>query len=397
MRVQIVDIDHMGRGIAKENNKVIFIPKTIPGDKVEIDIVNSKKNYDEGRVKEIINNSDDRVEAKCPYYDICGGCNISNYIYDKQLLYKKNKVINIFKRFLNIDINPEIISSKKEYAYRNKITLHNDNKLGLVSLDNEIINIDKCLLVSDKINNLIDKIKKEDISNIKEITIREFNNGLVLDINGNMNVDNVKDDVIAIYMNNELIYEKERGYFILNDIKYYVSNNAFFQINTSNIENLYNQIIRLGNFNKNDKVIDLYCGVGSITLYISSYVKNVLGIEIVDSAIDSAKENAKINNIKNVSFKCGSVSSLIDDNKTANKIIVDPPRSGLDKHTVKVLNTSKVERIIYVSCDPITLARDINLLNNYELKDIILIDMFPQTYHCESIVLLKLKKGGNKW
>ena len=391
MKVIINDIDHMGRGITKIDNIITFTPKTIPEDIVNIDIIKKKKNYQEGKLLKVIEKSPNRIKTKCPYYDVCGGCHISNLSYNNQLIYKKNKVINIFKKYSDIIINPEIIPSTKEYQYRNKITYHNGEYLGLVSIDNKIINIDSCLLVSDKVNNLLKKIKKEDTKEIKELTIREFANGLVLDIKGNLFTDNLKEDVISIYKNNNLIYEKEKGYFILNNIKYYVSNNSFFQINTSNIETLYNQIIKLADFKKNDKVIDLYCGVGSITLYISKLVKEILGIEIVESAIEKAKENAKINNIKNAKFKCGAVSSLIDNFIDADKIIVDPPRSGLDKHTINVLNNSKTKKIIYVSCDPITLARDIKNLNNYELKNIVLIDMFPQTYHVESIALLKLK------
>ena len=391
MKVIINDIDHMGRGITKIDNIITFTPKTIPEDIVNIDIIKKKKNYQEGKLLKVIEKSPNRIKTKCPYYDVCGGCHISNLSYNNQLIYKKNKVINIFKKYSDIIINPEIIPSTKEYQYRNKITYHNGEYLGLVSIDNKIINIDSCLLVSDKVNNLLKKIKKEDTKEIKELTIREFANGLVLDIKGNLFTDNLKEDVISIYKNNNLIYEKEKGYFILNNIKYYVSNNSFFQINTSNIETLYNQIIKLDDYKKNDKVIDLYCGVGSITLYISKLVKEILGIEIVESAIEKAKENAKINNIKNAKFKCGAVSSLIDNFIDADKIIVDPPRSGLDKHTINVLNNSKTKKIIYVSCDPITLARDIKNLNNYELKNIVLIDMFPQTYHVESIALLKLK------
>ena len=389
MEVIIKDIDHMGRGITKIDNKITFIPKSIKDDVLNIELTNKKKNYNEGKIINIIKDSPDRIPSKCKYYDICGGCNISNLSYQKQLEYKKNKVINIFKKYSNIDINPEIIPSKKEYNYRNKITFHNG--LSLVSIDNKPINIDSCLLVSDKINNLIKKIKSEDTSNIEELTIREFDNGLVLDIKGNLNIDNIKSNVISIYKNNKHVFEKEKGYFILNNIKYYVSNDSFFQINTSNIETLYNQVIKLGNFSKQDKVIDLYCGVGSITLYVSKYVKEILGIEIIEKAIISAKYNAKINNINNATFKCGSVSTLIDNNINADIMIVDPPRTGLDKHTKEVLNKSKIKKIIYVSCDPLTLARDIKSLNNYKLNDIILVDMFPQTYHVESVCLLSHK------
>jgi len=164
---------------------------------------------------------------------------------------------------------------------------------------------------------------------------------------------------------------------------------VFFQINTSNISKLYNEIIRYGEFTKNDVVIDLYCGVGSISLYIAKYVKSVLGIEIVEDAIKDAKENAKINNINNVKFLCGDVSKLIDGNINGDTLIVDPPRIGIDEYSLEVINKSKINKIIYVSCDPMTLVRDIKKLDNYELCNISVVDMFPQTHHVESITVLK--------
>lgn len=389
MKINIIDIDHKGNGIGKINNKVVFVPKTITGDICDIEIIKSYKNYDIGKLNKIEEESIDRINAKCPYYQICGGCNISNLDYDKQLEFKVNKVKNIFKRYLNINIEPNIIDSIDKYEYRNKITYHNDKTLGLVSIYDDVIDINNCLLVSNRINNLYNKIKKEDLSLVDKIIIKECNNGLILDIIGNMNIDNIKEDTISIYMNNKCMFKKEDGYINIGDIKYIVSNKSFFQVNTNNIYRLYDEIIRYGNFNKDDEVIDLYCGVGSITLYIAKYVKKVLGIEIIEDAIRDAKENARINNINNVSFICGDVSKLIDENIHGNKLIVDPPRVGLDKHTVDIINNSKIDKLIYVSCDPMTLVRDIKNLTNYELKEVSVVDMFPQTHHCESIAVFE--------
>lgn len=389
MKINIIDIDHKGNGIGKINNKVVFVPKTITGDICDIEIIKSYKNYDIGKLNKIEEESIDRINAKCPYYQICGGCNISNLDYDKQLEFKVNKVKNIFKRYLNINIEPNIIDSIDKYEYRNKITYHNDKTLGLVSIYDDVIDINNCLLVSNKVNNLYNKIKKEDLSLVDKIIIKECNNGLILDIIGNMNIDNIKEDTISIYMNNKCMFKKEDGYINIGDIKYIVSNKSFFQVNTNNIYRLYDEIIRYGNFSKDDEVIDLYCGVGSITLYIAKYVKKVLGIEIIEDAIRDAKENARINSINNVSFICGDVSKVIDENIHGNKLIVDPPRVGLDKHTVDIINNSKIDKLIYVSCDPMTLVRDIKNLTNYELKEVSVVDMFPQTHHCESITVLE--------
>ena len=389
MKVKIIDMDHKGNGIGKIDNKVIFIPKSVAGDYVDIDIYKENKKYNIGKINKIVDKSDLRINAVCPYYEVCGGCNISNLNYADQLEFKKNKVINVFKKYLNVDINPNIIGSKREYGYRNKITYHNDACLGLIGEFDGIVDIDKCLLVSDKVNELYSEIKKLDLLLVKLITIRECNNGLILIVDGKLDIDNLKTYCIEIVVNNKTVYQKEAGYIKIGNLEYKVSPKSFFQINTSNISNLYDEIIKYGEFTNEDKVIDLYCGVGSISLYIAKYVKSVLGIEIIPEAIKNAKENAKINQIENAQFICGDVSKLIDDNIDCDTLIVDPPRVGLDRHTIDVINKKKINKLIYVSCDAMTLVRDIKLLNNYKLENISVIDMFPETHHCESITVLE--------
>ena len=388
MEVEIIDLDHKGNGMARVNNKIMFIPKCVVGDSVLVDIVKHHKKYDEGRVNKIITSSDDRIESICPNYNVCGGCNISYLNYSYQLEYKKNKVINIFKSYLNIDFDIDIIGSDNRYEYRNKITYKCNNKLGLVSIDNDVINIDKCYLVSERVNELYGLINKIDLSRVNKVIIKECDNGLILSIDGEIDIDSIKDKCLSIYVNNKCVYKVDDGYIYIGDIKYLVSMNSFFQINTQNISRLYDVILRYGDFKSSDKVIDLYCGVGSISLYVSKYVDSVLGIEIVEDAIKDAKENARINSITNVDFICGDVSKLVDDNVFGNKIIVDPPRVGLDNHKIDVLNMVNVERLIYVSCDPMTLVRDLKKLDKYEIRDVTLVDMFPQTHHCEVVVLL---------
>jgi len=392
MEVKIIDMDHKGSGIARYNNKICFIPKCVNEDIVDIDIVKSHKKYDTGRVNKFVSKGDKHVDSICPYYNLCGGCNISNLDYDNQLIYKKNKVINIFKRYLDISINPEIIGSDNNYKYRNKITYHvNNGKIGLMDIDNKLIPINNCLLVSDKVNELYKNICLEEISKVNKIIIKECDNGLILSIDGNMDITKISNLCINIYMNGKSVYKKCDGYILVNDIKYLVNERSFFQVNTNNINKLYDVVLRYGNFKKSDNVIDLYCGVGSISLYISKYVNSVLGIEIIPEAIIDAEDNAKLNKISNTKFICGDVSKLIDDNINGDIIIVDPPRIGLDNHSVDVLNKSMAKKIIYVSCDPMTLVRDISKMDNYKLKEITLVDMFPQTHHVESVCLLEFK------
>ena len=391
MKLTITKMDHLGKGISKYNDKVIFIPKTIPGDICEVTIYKQNKKYDIAKLDKIITKSNLRVDAICPYYYTCGGCNISNLDYENQLIFKENKVKDIFKKYLNTDITPNVLGSKNRYGYRNKVTYHYDSHLGLVSEFSGIIDIKKCLIADDEINKAYTIIKKEDLSNVKTITIRKCDNGLTLNIIGNMNIDNISKYFIAINMNNKSVYKKDDGYISINNIKYKVSINSFFQINTSNIHVLYDEIIRIGEFNKNDTVIDLYCGVGSISLYIAKYVKKVLGIEIIGDAINDAKYNAKLNHIDNASFLCGDVAKLIDDTIKCDTLIVDPPRTGLDKHTIEVINNTNIKKIIYVSCDVMSLVRDINNLSNYKMSNISIVDMFPETHHCECIITLKHK------
>lgn len=392
MRISVVRMDHLGRGIGYNEGKVIFIPKAIPGDVVDIEITNSYKKYDIGKIIEIIEPSNERIDAGCPYYYECGGCHISNLKYFNQVNFKKDKVIDIFKRYLNKEIVPRVISSEKDFEYRNKITYQVENgKIGLVDINNNFIEIDKCLLVSDRVNKLLSMLKKEDLSKTIKIVIRECDNGLILSITGDIKIDNLVNECLEIYINGERKYFLEEGYLYIGNLKYRVSDKSFFQINTSNICHLCDEVIRYGEFTGNERVIDLYCGVGSISLYISRYVKSVLGIEIVKEAIDDANYNKKINKIDNATFICSDVAKIIDDKIECDTLIVDPPRAGLDKHTKSVINDSNIKKVIYVSCDPMTLVRDLKDLDMYNLEKISIVDMFPQTCHVETICVLERK------
>ena len=392
MRISVKRMDHLGRGIGYNEGKVIFIPKAIPGDVVDIEITNSYKKYDIGKIIEIIEPSNERIDVGCSYYYECGGCHISNLKYFNQVNFKKDKVIDIFKRYLNKEIVPRVISSEKDFEYRNKITYQVRNgKIGLVDINNNFIEIDKCLLVSDRVNKLLSILKKEDLSKAIKIVIRECDNGLILSITGDIKIDNLINECLEIYINGKKKYSKEEGYLYIGNLKYRVSDKSFFQINTSNICHLYDEVIRYGEFTGNERVVDLYCGVGSISLYISKYVKSVLGIEIVKEAIDDANYNKKINKIDNAIFICSDVAKIIDDKIECDTLIVDPPRAGLDKHTKSVINNADIKKVIYVSCDPMTLVRDLKDLDMYNLEKISIVDMFPQTCHVECVSILHRK------
>ena len=392
MRVLIDRLNDTGEGIGKINNEIVFVEKTVPGDVVEVENIIKHKNYLEASPAKIIKNSSKRIPAPCPYYEKCGGCQIMNLNYPEQLAYKKEKVINIFKKYGDITVNPNIVFDK-EWHYRNKITLQaENNKIGLFkSKSNEIVEIDECLLISNSMNELIKFIKENiKLAGINQIMLREANNQHMVVFKGN--IDNtealkLKNKVDSIYINNNHIYGTKEITTTLEKYTFKISKDSFFQVNHNQTIKLYNKVKEY--LNKKKKILDLYCGTGSIGIYVSDNCQSILGIEINKQAIKDANINKKINNIENISFKCGDVANIITSKDKYDTIIVDPPRSGLSKKTRKILLEISNNYIIYVSCNPITLVRDIKELSSkYELKDITLFDLFPNTYHVESISLL---------
>lgn len=391
--LEIIRLDHQGRGIGTINNKIIFIPNTIPGEIIEYKITNEKKNYLEGQVTKYIKKSNDRIIPKCPYYNICGGCQLMHIPYEKQLKYKQNTIEDIILKYTNknIKINP-IIKSNEEFNYRNKITLHVNNEIGLYKQNsNEIIKINKCYLVNNKINNILNEL-----NNIKldkdEIIIKCHDNKTLIHYNNtNNNLNNIKAD--NIILNNTNIKGKNYLYETLNNYIFKISPTSFFQINKNQTIKLYENVKQIAQINKNDNILDLYCGTGTIGIYLSKSANKVLGIEINKEAIKNAKENQKLNNIENIEFIAGDVKDIIKKIKfSPNIIVLDPPRSGINNNIIKYLIKFKAKKIIYISCNPITLARDLKKLNEYySINTIQPIDMFPNTYHIECITLLTKK------
>ncbi len=394
MRMKIERLNDTGEGIGLIDNKVVFIPKVVLGDEVTVKNIINHKNYMVGDIDKVINYSKDRNDLVCPYYSSCGGCQLLNMLYEKQLEYKKNKVINMFKKYMNIDIDTQIIGT--DYLnYRNKITLEVENgKLGLYKYrSHDVINIDECLLVSKKINNIIKLINtKVDLSLVKKVTIREStSNDIMLLIEGIVkDISCLKKDVQTIYVNNKLVYGDGSIISKIGNYLYEISNDSFFQVNYNQMINLYDKIYEY--VPRESKLLDLYCGTGSIGIYVSSKCINVLGIEINKNAIEDAKRNKEINKIDNIDFICGDVQDIISNDDSFDCVIVDPPRLGLSNKTKDILLNISSNSIIYVSCDPMTLVRDIKYLNSkYNIKSITLFDMFPNTYHCESVCILERK------
>ena len=396
--VEIKSYDHKGRGIARINEKIVFVEDALIGEKVNVEIIKDNKKYMEAKVIKRLETSKDRCNSNCIYYDKCGGCNISSISYENQLKFKKEKVIDIFNKYLNMIINPDIIKTS-EYNYRNKIVLHViDGKIGYYEKNtNKLVEIDKCLLATESINTIIKLIKDNlDLKEVSKIMIRNTYKETMVAFDGTINIDKlikVLDIVDSIYVNDKLVKGKDRIIEKLGDYLFYISKDSFFQVNTKQAYNLYNQVLEFANLNEKDIVLDLYCGTGTIGIFLSKYCKKVIGIEINKSAVEDANNNKKLNNINNIAFINDTASIISKIDNKANVVILDPPRSGLDKLTTNTLIENRVDKIVYVSCDPMTLARDIkNLSFVYELKDIKLFDMFAQDYHVETVVLLELIK-----
>jgi len=400
MKVLIDRLDHYGRGITSINNKICFVENALPGEEVEIEIVNEKKNYLEAKVINYIKKSTNRVDNICPYSNVCGGCNLNHMSYEDENKFKEEKVKDLVSKFSKLDKSlVKEICYDKEFNYRNKVVFHIKNKkLGLYkNKSNDIVEIDNCLLLDDKINSFIPKLNELVLVNdIEEITIKvsnDSNNSMIVIRGVVNNLLNIKDLFDVVVVNKEVISKDDRILTNIGDYKFLLSSEAFFQVNKYVTEKLYDEVLDNIKKYKSHNVLDLYCGTGTIGIYVSKYVDKVFGIEINKMAVEDANKNKELNNINNIEFKSGKVEHIIEEVKEKfDTIIVDPPRSGLDTNTINNIFRINPDTVIYVSCDPTTLSRDLNTLKeNYNIKYIKPFNMFPRTYHCESIAVLERK------
>ncbi len=392
-KVKCLRLNDQGEGVCYIDKKVVFVPELLPKDEAFIRILKDKKNFMEGEVIKYLSFSDDRVKAICPYRSC--GCALKELNYKKQLEYKEEKVKNIIKKFSGLDnVVIDIIPSKKTNYYRNKITLKVHNKVGYFkNKTNEFLAIENCALADKRINDIIVILNTLNLENVKEITIKAFDNVMII-IDGVLDIEKLKKYAASIYMDKRLVYGSKYIKATINGLKFNISKDSFFQVNTDMIEVLYNEAIKLTS--KKGQALDLFCGTGTISLILSKYFDKVIGIEINKEAIDCANENKILNKIDNVDFICGDANEVCKNLKDKmNTVIVDPPRAGLSKNGINNILRINPEEIIYVSCNPLTLVRDLNILKeNYTVEKIIPVDLFPNTYHVECITLLTNIKPG---
>ena len=388
MEVKIEKLDNYGRGITYLNNKICFVSNALPGEIVLIEIEKENRKYIEAKLLSYKNKSSNRIIEECPYSGFCGGCQLNHINYDDENKFKEEKVRDILKKFVNIDFDivKSIVYHERNH-YRNKVILHGKNgKLGYYkNKSNEIIPITECLLVNKRINKIISILNQINV-NIEEVIIKTSNDQsqAMVSISGE-----VSDDSLLLQYCDVLILNG-RYLSSIGDKKYQESIQSFFQINTTLTKDLYDEVFNQIKGNRYQTVLDLYCGTGTIGIYVSGECDKIISIDCSFSNIEDAKNNAVLNKIDNIEFICDKVENRIDKIKGVNAIIVDPPRAGLDKKTISYLKKLNPQKIIYVSCDLITLARDLKDLSEaYNIRYIKPFNMFPRTYHCESITVLE--------
>ena len=442
--VDIIDNGFEGEGIAKIGGFTIFVPNVIKGEKVKILIVKVLASHAFGKTVEILEKTNYRVEEDCYTYKRCGGCNLRHVEYEETLNMKQNIVQNLVNKVLKtkIEVRPTW-GMGNPYHYRNKLQYpvgldkNGEPIVGVfANRTHDIVPVGECLIQNKKANQVakyvVDVIKKYRLTVYNEKTgeglIRHvviktgFRTGQVMVIfviNGDllpfakkvaMNLQGACHDISSIVVNinkentNVILGDKNINIFgngYINDWlgEYYfrISPMSFYQVNPVQAEALYNIAIENAKITRDDIVFDLYCGIGTISLFASEYAKKVYGIEIVEQAIEDAKWNAKFNNVDNVEFVAGDteivLTDLIENKKiTPNVVIVDPPRRGLDNTTVNNILNIQSKRVVYISCNPATLVRDLALLEDrYEINMIQPVDMFPFTSHVECCSVLSLR------
>lgn len=399
--MKIEKLDHYGRGICFIDGKICFVKNGLEDELCEVEIIKENKKFIEAEAKQIKNFNNCRENPKCKYYNICGGCSIMHMKNDYQTKFKLEKVENILRKFLKKDISIDKIYHLNNYNYRNKTVLHvNKEKLGFYKdKSNELVDISYCYLLDEKINDLIKYLRVyiQTEKNIKKFTIKLGNdtNEIMLIVEGKINdYSYLLDKVDVLYINEKLVTEKEYILSYIGNKKYKVSKNSFFQVNKDVTFQLYNKVLETVKRIDSKNVLDLYCGTGTIGIYIADYVDKVIGIEVVKDAVLDANYNKDLNKLDNIEFILGKVENNTNViNKNIDTVIFDPPRSGLDQKVIKIIKEIKPQNIIYISCDPITLGRDLELLSSeYNIEKIDLFDMFPNTYHVECMTVLHRKK-----
>lgn len=432
--VYIEALSSEGSGIARVDGYTLFVPQTVKGDNVRILVVKTKSSYGYAKLLEIITPSPDRVLPPCIHFAKCGGCQLMALSYSAQLEFKKQTVKDALSRIGGIDTEVDIIGMEEPERYRNKMIFPIDKNgdWGFYrERSHDVVRLTDCLLGDeinrDVMNTVSEFIKKyhipvyDEIEHkgiIRRVFIRNSKNEVMVVISVNSDKIPHKEELIGalrslspkitgVILNinkkrtnlvlgdkNVTLWGKDRLSDTLCGLSYEISPHSFFQVNPHQTEKLYNTAIDFADISDKDTVMDIYCGIGTISLTAAKRAKAVIGVEIVPQAIENAGENAKRNDVENAEFYCSAAEDIVPDlianGQRPDVVILDPPRKGSDEKTLSAIVSANPERIVYVSCNPATLARDAKFLTEkgYKLEKATAVDMFPHTTHVETVALL---------
>lgn len=444
----ILDIKRLGingEGIGFYNKCAVFVNNAIPGEGHKVVVKESLKNMAYADSIEIKRQSNQRVQPKCPYYFECGGCNTSHISYDAMLKYKKEILKESLQRYTDLNIRTfeinDTVPSLNQQCYRNRsqlIVRQNKDNLNVCMLKaktNQTIYIDNCLVQDPVINELNEKILRLAEKNNISAYIPKFNRGvlryLVTRVNAkkealvclicgekNLKIKALAKDIInipnvvgvyesfntskkeGVFFTDEITLLEGKPYIIeeLGNVKYRIYPNTFFQLNTNQAKNMYDLVLKACKLSRKETVLDAYCGVGSIGLYLAKMAKEVIGIEYNKDSVEAANENAKLNKITNAKFYQGDATHLlpkmIEEGIQIDCLVADPPRTGLTDEFINAVIAAKIKRVVYVSCNPASFAKDLQKLSeHYKVNYITPVDMFPQTALVECVAHLILKNS----
>jgi len=440
----ITGLGHNGEGVGKYKGYTLFVPDSLPKEIVKVKVVKVNKSYGFGRLIEVLMPSKERVEPKCSIYKKCGGCQLQHLSYQGQLDQKRQLVEDNIKRIAKIDdvIIHETLGMEHPWNYRNKSQIpFAEREGGLIAGfyakgTHDVIDMKTCVIQQEKNDVLVQTVReiaeelgiqaydeKKHTGIIRHVVARVgVNTGelmLILVTNGKdfamkdelvrrivetvpnltsliQNINQEKTNVIMGFKSITL-WGRDVIYDTIGDIQFAISPLSFYQVNPEQTKVLYDKALEYAQLTGNENVIDAYCGIGTISLFLAQKSKHVYGVEIVPEAIKDAKKNADLNAITNVDFEVGAAEEVIPkwvkDGVKIDVVVVDPPRKGLDESLIQTIIELKPKRMVYVSCNPSTLARDLRLLEDGGFKTVEVqpVDMFPQTMHVEAVALIELK------
>lgn len=442
-KTEITAFSSEGNGICKINGFTVFVPGGVMGDTAHIKIVKVNKSYAYGKICELIKPSIHRQQEACGIAKKCGGCQLMHIDYDFQLKMKRQIVTDALERiggFKGISVN-DTIGMSNPFFYRNKMQfpVSEDKDKNIVcgfyrERSHDVVECENCITGPKECEKIIEAVKEymrftdtrayneeKHTGVVRHIFVRKAKSGIMVVISATENLKTPEllvkllcgacGDVQSVYVNiNDKktnlilgdkyvhIYGSEKITDELCGLKFEISPSSFYQINSKQTEVLYKTAADFAAATKDDIVVDLYCGIGTISMFMAQTAKKVTGIEIVSDAVKNAKQNAKLNNMDNLSFYCGDAGKIIDylykSNEKADIAVFDPPRKGADELTLNTIIKLNPKKIVYVSCNPSTLARDLKYLaenGGYEIEKVQPVDMFCHTYHVETVVLLKSK------